>query len=134
MPLNERQQKEAELYAQGTEITDIAKLCGVARQTIYNDMKRPEWKATVDEYVTQLKKQGEQKIMSKVDIYISELEKIALTSKSENTKKDILIYLLNRIYGLPTSKTQDVSDKKDESVDPKVIHNEFEKYKLKKAE
>lgn len=133
--LNERQKKECELYAEGETITNIAKICNTSRQTVYEDMKRDEWKANLDELVTEIKVQGEKKIMSKVDKYIGELDKIAMTSKSENTKKDVLMYLLNRIYGSPTNKNQDITDNKDDNnIDKDTLQNDFNKFKLRKVE
>lgn len=133
--LNERQNKEAELYAQGVNVTNIAKLCDCSRQTIYNDMERKEWKAKVDDLLTEAKQVANNKLNNDVELYVDELKKIALTSKSENNKKDALMYLLNRIYGTPTNKTQDITDKQeDNSVNQEELDKEFTKFKVINAE
>lgn len=129
--LNERQNKEAELYAHGVNVTNIAKLCDCSRQTIYNDMERKEWKAKVDDLLTEAKQVANNKLNNDVELYVDELKKIALTSKSENNKKDALMYLLNRIYGTPTNKTQDITDKQeDNSVNQEELDKEFNKFKV----
>lgn len=128
--LNERQNKEAELYAKGEKVTDIAKLCGVSRQCVYDDMKRPEFKAKVDECLAEAKTAVENKINNDVELYCDALKKIALTGKSEKNRLDALSYLLNRIYGTPTNKTQDITENKDgTNINTDELSNEFEEFK-----
>jgi predicted DNA-binding protein YlxM (UPF0122 family) len=135
MPLTERQQKEAELYAKGETVTNIAKIVGVSRPTIYDDMKRDGWKALVDEYTTEIKSSIENKLSNDVTLFYEELKKIALTSKSEKSRQECAIYLMNRCMGTPTNKVADVSDHKDnDNIDSNKLQNEFDKFKLKKVE
>jgi transposase len=109
MGLNERQLKVIELYASGTTVTDIAKITGVSRQTIYTDLDSKDVRTGIDKTITELKSQAEKKISQDAELYIAEIKKLALTSKSEKVRSENLQYLLNRIYGTPTSKVADVS-------------------------
>lgn len=130
MALTDKQKRAAELYMQSTPITDIAKVVGVSRPTIYDWLKLPDMKAFLDTLTTDAKNYAERKLNGKLDIYVSELEKIALASKSEKVKTDTLIYLINRILGTPTSKTQDVGkDEEKESLTNDQIEDEFSKFK-----
>ncbi|WP_055667704.1 helix-turn-helix domain-containing protein [Desnuesiella massiliensis] len=110
MALNDRQMKVIELYAQGTPITGFAKICGVSRQTIYTDLDNKDVKTGVDKCLTEMKNQAEKKLTQSVDVLIDEIKKLALTSKSEKIRSENLQYLLNRIYGTPTSKIKDVTE------------------------
>ncbi len=133
--LTERMIQEADLYSKGTKIVDIAKLVGVSRQTIYDDMKRPEWKAKVDECLAEAKGCAENLLNNDIGLYVAELKKIALTGKSEKNRMECLQYLLNRVYGTPTSKIEDITDKDiKDKIDKEQLSNEFEQFKLKKVE
>ena len=136
MALNDNQQKAAELYVQGTTITDIAKIVGVSRPTIYDWLKIKDMKATIDELTTEIKNQAEKKISSKLDNYLSELEKIALTSKSEKIKVDSLTYLIDRVMGKSTTKIEDVTDSIDKDlITSDELVDELTKFRVvKKAE
>jgi len=115
MGLNARQKKVIELYAEGTPVTDIAKICGVSRTTIYADLDNDDVKAGVDTCLTEIKSQVEKQVVNKLDSYVSELDKLALTSKSEKTKLDALQYLMDRGLGKPSSKTSlDIQDKRED--------------------
>lgn len=136
MALNDRQMKLIELYAQGTPITDIAKICGVSRQTIYTDLDNKDVKAGVDKCLTEMKNQAEKKLTQSVDTLVEEIKKLALTSKSEKIRSENLQYLLNRIYGTPTSRIADVTEQEDkDNINTNELEQEFNKFKvLKKAE
>jgi DNA-binding CsgD family transcriptional regulator len=130
MGLNDRQLKVIELYASGTTVTDIAKITGVSRQTIYTDLDNKEVKAGIDRCITELKSQAEKKIIQDVDLYIAELKKLALTSKSEKIRSENLQYLLNRTCGTPTNKVADVTKEEDKEdkfdLDGEILNNVIE--------
>ena len=134
MGLTDRELKVVELYAQGAPITEIAKVCGVSRQTIYNDLDKEQVKVAVDEAITEIKTQAEKKVTSKIDNYIDKLEEIAFAGSSEKVRADALQYLINRALGTPTSKVQDISDDKENGnkVDTEQINEEFNKFRAVK--
>lgn len=113
MGLNDRQLKVIELYAQGETVTNIAKICGVSRNTIYADLDSKDVKAGINKCLTEMKSQAEKKLTQSVDTLVEEIKKLALTSKSEKIRSENLQYLLNRIYGTPTSKVADVTEDKE---------------------
>ena len=97
-----------EEYLKGTSVVNIAKLVGVNRGTIYTDLDREDMKA-------KLSKAREQNLKNVVDIiniqssqYINELTKIAMTSKDEKLRADVLKYLLDHSIGKATNK-QDIN-------------------------
>jgi transposase len=130
MAINERQEKVIELFATGETITNIAKITGVSRNTIYADLDSADVKAGVAKCLTEMKNQAEKKIGADVDLYVTEFKKLALTSKSEKIKLDALQYILNRIYGTPTTKIADVTGAIDrELITPEQLEEEFGKFK-----
>ncbi|AGK97638.1 hypothetical protein [Clostridium pasteurianum] len=135
--INDIQSKAIDMLIEGkANKIDIAKACGKSRTWLYDSViNDDECRANMDERLHDLKIDGEKKIMSKVDMYIAELDRIALTSKSENTKKDVLMYLLNRIYGNPTSKLEtNDNSKENESINEDILQNELELFKKKKID
>ena len=111
--LDERKRKVSELVANGETIMNVSKIVGVSRNTIYDWLKDDELQAEVDRLIGEFKKHAERKIDSKCDLYLGELEKLALTSKSEKIRLEATTYLINRIYGTPTTKTQDITENKE---------------------
>lgn len=95
-------------YLKGTNIMDIARMTGVNRSTIYNDLDREDMKANIRKAREQNLKSVSDKINIQSSQYINELTKIALTSKDEKLRADVLKYLLDHSIGKATSK-QDIN-------------------------
>ena len=129
--LTDKEKKVAQLIVEGVNITQIAKIVGVSRPTIYDWLKHEELKATIAELTTEIKNAAEKKINSNVDLYVSELEKIALTGKSEKNKLDALQYILNRIFGTPTTKTADVTEEENKKENPEELKEEFNRFRIR---
>jgi hypothetical protein len=127
---DERYERVIDLYLEGKSIVDINKITGVSRPTIYKLLDDPEYKAVMDKRLHDLRTQGQKRLENKLNSYVDELENIALTSDNENTKKDCLMYLVNRILGTPTSKTQDITNANDSDANKvEDIDNVLDKYK-----
>lgn len=131
MALDKRQMKAMDLLLSGETITDTAKIVGVERKTIYRWKEREDWNVEWNERIQEIKTEGNNMITNNLDKYVSELEKIAMTGRSEKVRTDALQYLINRVLGTPTTKTQDVTDDEDDKdkVDTKQVAEEFKKFK-----
>lgn len=132
MALDERKMKAIENIVLGENYSNVAKLSGVSRQALYNWLDDDEFKAELDRRIQEIRKQGEQRIASKITTYISELEKIALTGKSEKNRSDALQYLINRDLGAPTSKISNITndgDNDNNKMSPETLNNELEEFK-----
>lgn len=114
---DERYERVIDLYLEGKSIVDINKITKVSRPTIYKILEDDEYKAIIDKRLHDLRTQGQSRLENKLNTYVDELENIALTSENENTRKDCLLYLINRILGTPTNKTQDITDTKGDNSD-----------------
>ena len=118
--LNEKQIRAIELIAQGETTTDVAKMVGVSRQSVTTWKNKNElFKAELDKYIKGMKDGVDKRIMNNINPLIDRAIRIALKGKSDKTSLDAIIYLLNRVLGTPTNKTQDVTDtdKEDNTVD-----------------
>ncbi|NRT78128.1 helix-turn-helix domain-containing protein [Clostridium beijerinckii] len=112
---DERYERVIDLYLEGESIVNINKITGVSRPTIYKLLEDDEYKAVIDKRLQEIRTQGQNRLQNKLNTYVNELENIALTSENENTRKDCLVYLINRILGTPTNKTQDVTENKEQT-------------------
>lgn len=90
----------------GTTITDISKIVHKTRQTIYNWLDTEDMKAKLDTFRRQNLKQVANAISLKSNIYMNELEKVAMTTKDEKIKTNILCYLLDHAVGKATTKIE----------------------------
>lgn len=115
--LTEQQYAAIELLARGETITKTAEIIGVNRKTVGEWKKQEAFKAELDRQVTTLKNVVEGKILKNVEPLMDRLINIALKSKSDKTALDAIIYALNRLCGLPTSKVEDISRKLEEKKD-----------------
>jgi hypothetical protein len=131
MALDERKLKAIENIINGETMTNVAKLSKVSRQALYDWIGDDEFKAELDRQVQEIKSQGQQRITSKLNTYINELEKIALTSNSPKLKADTLEYLIDRVLGRTTSRVADVTDDDNtkDKLDPDVLNNELDEFK-----
>ena len=132
--LDKRQMKAMDLLLSGETITNTAKIVGVERKTIYRWKDREDWKVEWDERIQEIKTEGNNRITNNLDKYVTELEKIAMTGRSEKNRVDALQYLIIRSLCTPTSKVQDISndENKDNKVDTKQVAEEFKKFKMVK--
>lgn len=117
MALNKQQMEAMQLLLEGTTITDTAKIVGVTRKAIYNWKEKEEWKDEWNKRIQEIKTEGNNRITHNLDKYVTELEKIALTGKSEKVRKDALEYLVDRVLGRTTTKIEQSTDKDNDNKD-----------------
>ncbi|WP_312729369.1 phBC6A51 family helix-turn-helix protein [Enterococcus sp.] len=116
MALDERQTKCIELLGEGTlKISEIAKLCGVSRQTIYNWRQEEEFKTTLDRRLSVVKTEANEKINSALPSVVDELLRLALCDDTPTREKvNCLQYICNRVLGSPISSANiEINDKTD---------------------
>lgn len=133
MALDERKQKAIGNIIKGENYSDVAKLSGVSRQALYNWLDDEEFKVELNRQIQELKTHGEQKMTARLDTYVTEIEKLALTSHSEKVKADCLQYLVNRILGTPAAKQADTvndSDKDKNTQTPQQLQDELARFRL----
>lgn len=133
--LNEKQVEVLQLHVEGENITNISKITGVTRQSIYNWMKDAEFKEELDKALDRGKSDANYKITSKLTNYIDELSRLALTAKSEKIRSDTLMYLVDRVLGKSTTKIENMVDNnsnKENKSDKELSWNDLKEENLLK--
>ena len=131
--LDNRQLKAIELLASGETIRVVADSVGVNRKTIYDWLKKENFKAELDRQVKELKSNIEKKLLSNVNPFLDELTKIALYSDSDKTRLDAITYCINRLVGTPTRVQQDITDEETKENNKIDIDSVLEEIELEKA-
>lgn len=129
MILDEKKIQCIDYIIEGYTITQISKLCNCSRQAIYDWLKDNDFKSELDKRTQEMSVAGNKKIVADVDKYINKLKLLALEGKSEKTQIEALTYLLNRIYGTPTSKVADVTENKDKNENNINLDEELKEFK-----
>lgn len=106
-----------ELMASGVSITETAKKINKSRQAIYDWLKDSEFKAKLDERLRECKLQAEKMINSKLPEAVNKLWYLAQTAESEKVRADLLMYLVDRQLGKPTSKMDILVEANNNTVD-----------------
>lgn len=123
--LDERKEKAITLILSGEAITDVAKLVGVYRSTIYNWLEEEEFKAELDRRRQEIVKQGNALILAELKTYVMELRKMAIKGKSERNRLDALQYLIDRVLGKTTTKVEQVVTEDKDKVNDDILEREF---------
>ena len=132
--LNEKQMQAIELIAKGETLTDVARIIGASRTSVSTWKNKNElFKAQLNKYIQGMKDGVDKRIMNNINPLIDRAIRIALKGKSDKTSLDAIIYLLNRVLGTPTNKTQDITDtdKEDNTVDINSLLEEIKEEKPK---
>ena len=127
--LDTRQLKAIELLASGETVRVVADSVGVNRKTVYDWLKKENFKAELDRQVKELKSNVEKKLLSNVNPFLDELTKIALYSESDKTRLDAITYCINRLVGTPTKVQQDITGedtKENNKIDIDSVLEEME--------
>lgn len=131
--LDTRQLKAIELLASGETVRVVADSVGVNRKTVYDWLKKENFKAELDRQVKELKSNVEKKLLSNVNPFLDELTKIALYSDSDKTRLDAITYCINRLVGTPTKVQQDITGEETKENNNIDIDSVLEEMDLKEA-
>lgn len=132
--LDTRQLKAIELLASGETVRVVADSVGVNRKTVYDWLKKENFKAELDRQVKELKSNVEKKLLSNVNPFLDELTKIALYSDSDKTRLDAITYCINRLVGAPTKVQQDITGEETKENNKIDIDSVLEEIELEKAQ
>ncbi|MCC0673193.1 helix-turn-helix domain-containing protein [Clostridioides sp. ES-S-0145-01] len=101
--LTQEESKLVSLLISGFTVTDAANLIGISRQTVYNWMNREHVRKEMDRRKQELASQGNSIILKDIESYVNNTKVLA----KDNSDKRVMLaanqYLINRIYGNPTS-------------------------------
>ncbi|MHC1683431.1 MAG: helix-turn-helix domain-containing protein [Clostridiaceae bacterium] len=120
----------------GENITDIAKKLSVTRNTIYSWMSRDNIKAEMDRRKQELAHQGNRYILKDLLTYIDNVKELANDKSDKRVCLAANQYLINRIYGNPSSMVEvsnvdtDNSNMSESELEQEI--NKFKQLKLVK--
>lgn len=126
--LDERQVKCAEMVAIGTSKTEIAKVIGISRTTLWSWEKLEEFTTKLDEFEQEISFQSK-RILKGALVDASKVMVKQLTSKNEKIAQGAATDILDRGHGKATSRMElaDGRDDKD-NVPIDVLDKEIEEF------
>lgn len=123
--IDERKEMAITNLLKGEQITDVAKLVGVCRQTIYDWLENEEFKAELDRRRRDIVTQGNNLILNELCTYVRELKRIALCGKSEKVRADTAQYLVDRVLGKTTTKLEVTDKDNQDAIDKDILDAEL---------
>lgn len=120
MSLSQKQYECINYLLEGRSKTDVAKLCMIARQTIYSWEANKEFKAELDKRRRDMKNDVNRVITERASTYLEQLHVLATTAKSEKVRSQACQYLLDRCLGKATTKVESIG-KDEPDDDDKVV-------------
>lgn len=118
------------LLINGENVTDIAKILNVHRNTIYNWMNRDNVKAELGRRRQELTRQGNAIIVKDLSTYIRNIQALANDPSDKRTALAANQYLINRVYGNPKEQiTTDNMDDPGTSVDMETLSIKLKRFK-----
>lgn len=134
MVLTEKHYKCIELILKGLKYTEISKKVPCSRQAIYDWLKDDDFTLALDNERQEIKTQGNNRIMSKLNTYISGIEDLAENATSENVRLNAYQFLFEAVNGKATSKVeQTVTEHKDNNNDIIDLDAKYSKLPVDKS-
>ncbi|WP_231169636.1 helix-turn-helix domain-containing protein [Clostridium botulinum] len=132
--ITQQQNDMITMLIQGENITDIAKRLGVNRNTIYNWKAKDHIRAELDKRKQDMINQGNQIILKDLDTYIGNIKELANDKSDKRVCLAANQYLINRIYGSPTSNINidNEIDTEGNGEDIDVLSASISKFKIRK--
>ncbi|MCW6105640.1 helix-turn-helix domain-containing protein [Clostridium sporogenes] len=127
--LTVKQSDMVTMLIEGHSITDIAKKLNVTRNTIYAWMNKDNVKAELDRRKRELAHQGNQIILKDLTTYIDNIKNLANDRSDKRVSLAANQYLINRVYGNPTSVVEESKENNNDNLDTNVLEDELNKFK-----
>lgn len=120
-----------DLLLQGEQITDIAKIVGVNRSTIYVWKDKPYIKAELDRRRQDLKKTAHNLITRDICTYVDNIKDLANNSTDQRVRLQANKYLIDQCLGSPTTAKEETinTDTGDKDKDSNTLKNELNEIK-----
>lgn len=127
--ISQQQEDMISMILKGENITAIAKKINVTRSTIYSWLNKDFIKNELDRRRKDIVNQGNNYILKDAKSYIDNIKALA---KDKSDKRVCLAanqYLLNRIYGNPTSVIESNGEDNSNILDTNELELELKKFK-----
>lgn len=129
--ISKEQDMMIDLLLQGEQITDIAKIVGVNRSTIYVWKDKPYIKAELDRRRQDLKKTAHNIITRDICTYVDNIKDLANNSTDQRVRLQANKYLIDQCLGSPTTAKEETinTDIGDKDKDSNTLKNELNEIK-----
>ena len=115
--ITEQQSQMIDYIIQGDNKTEIAKLLGVSRNTIYDWLKNKEVQAEKKKRIEEIKADARTSLTPKVKNVFDEIYKLAINCKDNRVKFQACKYICDQVIGAPSiDKSVQEDEKKDITV------------------
>jgi phage terminase small subunit len=119
--LDRRKIQLVQLIIEGRTKTDIAKLIGISRDTVYEWLKDPNVQKLIKEGQQDLVDSGQNYLINRFKLYLDELDKVALTSEDARTKNSALQYLIDRVAGKVPTRIEAAPKQQEDSISDDML-------------
>lgn len=106
--------------------TEIAKLVGISRQTLYDWLDDDEFRAELDRRIQQRKNLLEKIIDSKLNDMVNQLETLIKTTKNDRVKAQSIQYWIDRGLGKAPNKVELTTEIGTPKIDDDILEVEYE--------
>lgn len=123
--LKENQLEAIDYLIAGTKTKEeIAKCVGIAPRTLYRWIENQEFKVELQKrteaFQSNLKKEAQSRMSSKLGMAIENIIELANNSASDKIKLDANVFIYESLLGKATTKIQDVTEESKEDTAPDI--------------
>lgn len=127
--ISQQQEDMISMILKGENITTIAKKINVTRSTIYSWLNKDFIKNEIDRRRKDIVNQGNNYILKDAKSYIDNIKALANDKSDKRVCLAANQYLLNRIYGNPTSVIESNGEDNGNILDTNELELELKKFK-----
>lgn len=127
--INQQQDDMISMILKGENITTIAKKINVTRSTIYSWLNKDFIKNEIDRRRKDIVNQGNNYILKDAKSYIDNIKTLANDKSDKRVCLAANQYLLNRIYGNPTSVIESNGEDGSNILDTNELEIQLKKFK-----
>lgn len=127
--ISQQQEDMISMVLKGENITTIAKKVNVTRSTIYAWLNKDFIKNEVDRRRKDIVSQGNNYILKDAKSYIDNIKALANDKSDKRVCLAANQYLLNRIYGNPTSVIENTGEDSSNVLDTNELELQLKKFK-----
>jgi predicted transcriptional regulator len=122
LEIDRRKIQLVELAIEGRTKSDIAKIIGISRPTVYEWLKDPEVQKRIKQGQQDIIESGQNYLIHRFKLYLDELDKVALTSEDARTKNSALQYLIDRVAGKVPTRIEAGEHKDKDNITDDVLN------------
>jgi len=115
MILSEKHYEAMKYMLEGSNISEISKLCNVSRTSLYNWLSDDDFKTELNKQSQEIKTNADKKITGRLDCYIEEMHRIATTGKTDKERRSACEFMIDKALGKSTTRVADVTEEENKN-------------------